>query len=88
MRKFLKEYFSKCIFIKKGMKIYGPSKRRYVCNNNFLFRIVFWDRTNIETRQVEVYRQLGNTTYLLSGIEEGEKVISKNGMLVYDALND
>ncbi len=50
--------------------------------------MVFRDKNNIETRQVMVYRQLGNTTYIESGIKEGETVISKNGLLIYDALND
>lgn len=50
--------------------------------------MVFKDRHTIETRSVEVYRQLGDITYLLSGLREGEKVISKNGLMMYDALND
>jgi membrane fusion protein, heavy metal efflux system len=50
--------------------------------------MVFKDRQNIETRSVEVYRQLGNTTYLSSGLQAGEKIISKNGLFIYDAIND
>ncbi|CAN5312621.1 efflux RND transporter periplasmic adaptor subunit [soil metagenome] len=50
--------------------------------------MVYTDKTNIETRRVEVYRQLGDVTYLISGVEPGEKVVSKNGLLIYDALND
>lgn len=50
--------------------------------------MVFKDRNNIETRQVEVYRQLGDITYILSGLQEGERVISKSGLMIYDALND
>ena len=50
--------------------------------------MVFKDRKTIETRLVEVYNQLGETTYLASGLTEGETVISKNCLLIYDALND
>lgn len=50
--------------------------------------MVFKDRHNIETRNVQVYRQLGDTTYIQSGIVEGETVISQNGLLIYDAIND
>lgn len=50
--------------------------------------MIFKDRHNIETREIEVYRQLGDTTYVTSGLKEGEKVFSKNNLLVYDALND
>jgi cobalt-zinc-cadmium efflux system membrane fusion protein len=50
--------------------------------------MVFKDKNNIDTRRVEVYRQLGNITYIKSGLQEGETVISENGLLIYDALND
>jgi cobalt-zinc-cadmium efflux system membrane fusion protein len=50
--------------------------------------MVFKDRNNIDTRQIEVYRQLGDVTYISGGLKEGEKVISKNGLMIYDALND
>lgn len=52
------------------------------------FVMVFKDRSNIETRQVEVFRQLGDITYLSSGLKENEKVMKTNQLLVYDALND
>ncbi|MCK7558369.1 efflux RND transporter periplasmic adaptor subunit [Chitinophaga sedimenti] len=50
--------------------------------------MVFKDRNNIETRQVKVYSQVGDVTYIAEGLQENEKVISRNGMMVYDALND
>jgi cobalt-zinc-cadmium efflux system membrane fusion protein len=50
--------------------------------------MVFHSRTNIETRPVEVYRSLSNRTYVSQGLKPGERVISKNQLLVYDALND
>ncbi len=50
--------------------------------------MVFKDKHNIETRKVEIYRQLGDVTYIKTGLNEGETVISENGLLIYDALND
>lgn len=55
-------------------------------NKNWV--MVFKDKTHIETRNVEVYRMLGDVAYLSSGITDGDQVISKNGILIYDALND
>lgn len=52
------------------------------------FVMVYKDRNNIETRPVEVYRQIGDVTYLSSGLKAGEKVMTANQLLVYDALND
>jgi cobalt-zinc-cadmium efflux system membrane fusion protein len=50
--------------------------------------MVFKDRNNIETREIEIYRQLGDKTYVLTGLNENETVIAENGILIYDALND
>ena len=52
------------------------------------FVMVYKDRNNIETRPVEVFRQIGDVTYLSSGLKAGEKVMTANQLLVYDALND
>ncbi|MDZ4714818.1 MAG: efflux RND transporter periplasmic adaptor subunit [Cytophagales bacterium] len=50
--------------------------------------MVFKSRSEIEARQIEVYRELGGITYVTSGLAPGERVISKNGLLIFDALND
>lgn len=50
--------------------------------------MVFKDKHNIETRNVTIYRVLGNVTYIKMGLDADETVISKNGLLIYDALND
>lgn len=50
--------------------------------------MIFKDRNNIETRQVEVFRKVGEITYISAGISAGERVLTSNQLLVYDALND
>ncbi|WP_305267835.1 efflux RND transporter periplasmic adaptor subunit [Sediminibacterium sp.] len=52
------------------------------------FVMVFHSKTHIETREVGVYRQIGDTTYISTGLKEGETVMTTNQLLVYDALND
>lgn len=52
------------------------------------FVMIFKDRNNIETRQIEVFRQVGKDTYVTSGLQPGEWIITKNQLLIYDALND
>ena len=55
-------------------------------NKNFV--MIFKDKYNIETRVVEIYRQNGDVAYVSSGLKSGEKVVSKNQLFLYDALND
>lgn len=50
--------------------------------------MVYKNRKLIETRMVEVDHQLGGITYIANGLSENDNVISKNGLLIYDALND
>lgn len=50
--------------------------------------MVYKDKSHIETRQVEVYRQVGDVAYVLNGLQDGETVITENQLLIYDALND
>lgn len=64
-----------------------PSKA-IVFDKSKNFVVVFKDRNNIETRQVEVYRVVGDTTYITSGLKENEKVITNNQLFIYGALNN
>lgn len=52
------------------------------------FIMVFKDRFNIETREVELYKTTGDRAWVSSGINPGDIVISKNQLFIYDALND
>ncbi len=51
------------------------------------FVMVFRDRYNINTRQVWPYKSLDSTSYLSGGLDEGEKVVSTDQELIYNALN-
>jgi cobalt-zinc-cadmium efflux system membrane fusion protein len=76
------------VFFTENKKLMAVPSSSIIFDKSKNWVMVFKDRQNIDTRQVEVYRQLGTTTYLTSGLTAGEKVISKNGLFVYDAIND
>ncbi|MEQ8414541.1 MAG: efflux RND transporter periplasmic adaptor subunit [Imperialibacter sp.] len=52
------------------------------------FVVVFNDRFDLEVRQVETFRQLGDITYIAAGLKEGDRVVTHNQLLIYDALTD
>lgn len=52
------------------------------------FVMIYHTKNNIETRQVEVFRQVDNLTYISNGLKLNEKVINHNQLLIYDAIND
>jgi hypothetical protein len=57
-----------------------------IFDNNKHYVLVFKDKFNIAVRQVEVAKTVGDITYLSSGLKADEKVISKNQLLIYNAL--
>lgn len=50
--------------------------------------LVFKSKSNIEIRPVDVYSSHGEQSYIQRGLRPGEKVISKNQLLVYSALSN
>jgi cobalt-zinc-cadmium efflux system membrane fusion protein len=55
-------------------------------SRNYL--MIYHRKDSIETRVIEPLKTTAGNTYVLSGIQPGEKVITRNALLVYDALND
>jgi cobalt-zinc-cadmium efflux system membrane fusion protein len=51
------------------------------------FVLVFHDRNNIETRPVTPTSSANGVTYLRTGLKPGERVVSKDPLLLYHALN-
>lgn len=49
--------------------------------------MVYHNRTNIETREVEVLREIGDISYIRSGVRDNDTVITENQLLIYQALN-
>jgi membrane fusion protein, heavy metal efflux system len=74
-------------FSEKRELVTIPSSAIFFDKNKY-WVMVFISKTKIETRQVEIYHQIGDITYINSGVNDNETVISKNGLLIYDALND
>lgn len=52
------------------------------------FVMIYKNRKQVETRQVEVFRVVGEEAFIQAGIEKGERIITENQLLIYDELND
>lgn len=77
----------KVLFSENIHKMVVPSSA-LIFDKNRSFVMVYKSDENIETREVEVYQETSSKVYIESGLKEGEKVMTKYGLLVYDALND
>lgn len=74
-------------YLETDMRTAVPSSC-VVFDNNRNFVMVFHSRDSIETREVEVDRVVGERTWIMRGLRDGECVISQNQLYFYDALND
>ena len=55
-------------------------------NKNYV--MLYRDKCDIETREVEIYDTDGEKAFIKSGLIPGDKIIAKYQLLVFDALND
>jgi cobalt-zinc-cadmium efflux system membrane fusion protein len=68
-------------------KLFVPSKA-VIFDKNKYFVMVCNGKCNIETREVELFKTTGCKTYIEKGLKEGDRIISKSQLYIYDALND
>ena len=50
------------------------------------FVVVYNSACDLKVREVSVIKTVDDVTYIASGLQAGDKVISKNGLLLYDAI--
>ncbi len=68
-------------------KIAIPSSS-VIFDNNKNWVMITNAKNEVETRQIEVDHQYKDIMYISSGLSVGDKIISKNGLYIYDAVND
>jgi membrane fusion protein, heavy metal efflux system len=59
-----------------------------IFDNSKHYVLVFRNKCDIQVRQVTIAHSLSDRTYLKSGVSSGEKIISVNKLLIYNALTD
>jgi membrane fusion protein, heavy metal efflux system len=68
-------------------KVAVPSQA-IIFDKSRYFVMIYKSDSEIETREINIYKEQSGVTYIESGLKPGEKVMSKYQLLVYDALND
>lgn len=62
-----------------------PSKT-ILFDNKRQFVVLYNDKCNLAVREVKVLKTVGDTTWLASGLNVGDRVVSSNQLLLYNAL--
>jgi cobalt-zinc-cadmium efflux system membrane fusion protein len=50
--------------------------------------LVYKNNYDVKAQEVQILKQVGDKNYIQSGLKEGDLIISKNQILIYNALND
>jgi cobalt-zinc-cadmium efflux system membrane fusion protein len=69
----------------KAQSVAIPAKA-VVYDNSKNFVVVYNSKDDLKVRQVAVIKTVEDTTYISSGLQAGDKIISKNQLLFYDAI--
>lgn len=64
------------------------SNNHLIFDSNQNFALVYRNECEIEVRKVEIFSKNEGISYLASGLEEGETIISKNQLLIYEQIKN
>ena len=55
-------------------------------NKNFV--VVYKNAKDVQTREIQIAQTTNDKSFVFSGLENGEKVMLKNQLMIYNALNN
>jgi len=73
---------------KSNQRQVATAHANIIFHNDRNFVLVFKGPKHIETREVNILKTVGKTSYITSGLRDGEPVIAQNQLLLYKHLND
>ena len=76
------------ISVSEGRDMLAVNKDALIFDKSKHFVLVYNSNKDIETREVEIHSQTDQLVYISSGLRPGERVITRNQLFIYDALND
>jgi membrane fusion protein, heavy metal efflux system len=63
------------------------SSRALIFDHSQYFVLVYKTKSDVRITPVQVISSIGDKTYISSGVQEGDNIISSQAILIYDALN-
>jgi cobalt-zinc-cadmium efflux system membrane fusion protein len=76
------------VYISRGDSLPTVPSESIIFFNNKNYLVTYTDRCTMQIREVDVVSSVNNRSYISNGIIEGEKVICKKQLLVFDFLNN
>jgi cobalt-zinc-cadmium efflux system membrane fusion protein len=70
-----------------GNKMLSIPSSALIFDNSQYYVLIYKSKTDISIRPVVVSNTAGDKTYIQTGVQEGEKVIATDALLIYEQLN-
>lgn len=80
-------YASITVNDKENMQCLSVSSHAIIFDHSQYYVLVFNSKSDVKITPVKVINTVGDKTFIASGVNEGDKVISSQAILIYDALN-
>lgn len=73
---------------KEGLRIISIPAAAVLSDNGKSYVVLYHDTCKMEIKEVQIMKTVGNKLFIASGISEGDKVISQNQILLFNALKE
>jgi cobalt-zinc-cadmium efflux system membrane fusion protein len=80
-------YASITVADKENKQALSVPSQALIFDHSQYYVLVYKDRTDIKITPVQVINTVGDRTYIASGVNDGDKVVSSQAILIYNALN-
>jgi cobalt-zinc-cadmium efflux system membrane fusion protein len=72
----------------EAKKMVAVPSSAIINDNRKDFVVVYKNQNDVVNREIKIYKSSGGYTYILDGLQPGEKVLTKNQILIYKKLQD
>ena len=73
---------------KEGIKAISVSSKAIISENGKNYVIIYKDKCDLKVQAIEILKTIADKTFIKSGLQQGDRVISKNQILLFKALTE
>ena len=88
MQFYLESLEFEVVTAENGAKAIAVSTKAIVSENGKNYVIIYKDKCDLKVQEVQILKAVGNKTYIKAGLQEGDKVIADNQILLFKALTE
>ena len=72
----------------RNKKMVSIPSEAVIFDKNKSFVVVYKDAKNVQAREIQIAQTTNDKSFVFSGLQNGEKVMLKNQLMIYNALNN